>query len=309
MRSEEEMYQLILEYAWKDPKVRGVILNGSRANPHAPLDRFRDFDIVYLVTDVTPYKEGDLSPSFGEVLVMQRTDEGELFDEHFPHLAIYLMQFSDGNRIDLTIAPVEDYPKYCFEDGFSNILLDKDGFLPTLPPPKELYGIRKPNARVFQECRNEFWWTAPYVSKGLWRGQLLSAQHLLETCTREMLRLMLAWQAGTEQGFPVYPGKCGDGLQTYLPSSIWKHYESTYAPCEKEALFQALFSACQLFTQSTRKTAQALGYTYRDSWEETVPRFMRETQKKIASLPNEPSWDNVLSRQKEAFQGRKEQPF
>ena len=81
MRSEREMYQLILGYAQQDPRVRGVILNGSRANPTAKLDQFRDYDIVYLVTDVAPFKEGDISPAFGEVLVMQRTDENQLFHE------------------------------------------------------------------------------------------------------------------------------------------------------------------------------------------------------------------------------------
>ena len=54
MRSEREMYDLILEYALRDQRVRGVILNGSRADPVASLDQLRDFDIVYLVTDITP---------------------------------------------------------------------------------------------------------------------------------------------------------------------------------------------------------------------------------------------------------------
>ena len=50
-------------------------------------------------------------------------------------MACYLMQFADGSRIDLTIARVEDYRGYCFDDRLSMVLLDKDGFLPALPPP------------------------------------------------------------------------------------------------------------------------------------------------------------------------------
>lgn len=308
MRTEQEMYQLILEYAWKDPRIRGVILNGSRANPTAKPDRFRDFDIVYLVTDVTPYKQGDISPAFGELLVMQRTDEMELFNDHYPHLAVYLMQFTDGNRIDLTIARVEDYHSYCYDDRLSVVLLDKDGFLPQLLPPDEsTHGIQRPNPRVFQECRNEFWWTAPYVSKGIWRGQLLYAQQFLENCTRKMLRLMLSWQVGTEQGFPVYAGKAGDGLEKYLPPKTWEHYLSTYAPCQKDSLFRALFSACDLFTQTSTKTAQALGYTWEDRWDETVPQFMKETQAEAAALPQDESWEGEFTRQIRAYQGRKEQ--
>ena len=52
MRTEEEMYALILNVAKNDPRIRGVILNGSRANPNAPKDSFQDFDIVYLVKEL-----------------------------------------------------------------------------------------------------------------------------------------------------------------------------------------------------------------------------------------------------------------
>ena len=298
MRTEQEMYNLILDYAERDPRVRGVLLNGSRANPAAPLDRLRDFDIVYLVTDVAPYKEGDISSSFGEVLVMQRTDESQLFSEHFPRMACYLMQFADGNRIDLTIARTEDYQSYCFDDRLCLVLLDKDGFLPTLPPPDEsAYGVERPSPQVFQECRNEFWWTAPYGSKGLWRGQLLYAQHTLEECTRPMLRLMLSWLAGAREGFPVYPGKAGDRLEEHVPAGMWRDYLSTYAPCQGEALFQALEAACRLFTQASRETASLLGYSWKDRWDEAVPLFLTETQREIAALPPDPSWDGELFRQ------------
>lgn len=306
MRSEREMYQLILGYAEQDPRVRGVILNGSRANPAARLDRLRDFDIVYLVTDVAPYKSGDISPAFGELLVMQRTDESELFHEHYPELAVYLMQFADGNRIDLTVAPKEKYSGFCFDDRLSVVLLDKDGFLPALPPPEDVsHGVERPSARVFQECRNEFWWTAPYVSKGLRRGQLLYAQHHLEACTREMLRLMLCWEAGARLGFPVYPGKGGDRLAEYLPPPVWEGYLSTYTPCRPEDLFRGLFTACELFTRASREAAALLGYSWQDNWDETVPAFMGEAQAEIARLPLEDSWGGELERQIQAHK-RKE---
>ena len=88
MRSEREMYELILRFAEEDENIRAVILNGSRANPEASLDRLRDYDIVYLVTDVAPYKQGDISGAFGELLVMERTDESEQYNEHLPDLSL-----------------------------------------------------------------------------------------------------------------------------------------------------------------------------------------------------------------------------
>lgn len=38
MRTEEEMYEIILGVARADERIRGVYLNGSRANPNAPKD-------------------------------------------------------------------------------------------------------------------------------------------------------------------------------------------------------------------------------------------------------------------------------
>ena len=49
MRNEREMFDLILHVAKGNERVRGAWLNGSRANPNVPKDRWQDYDIVYLV--------------------------------------------------------------------------------------------------------------------------------------------------------------------------------------------------------------------------------------------------------------------
>ena len=61
MRSEQEMYDLILGYARRHDDIRAVILNGSRANPNRKPDPFNDFDIVYLVRDLAPYGKARVS--------------------------------------------------------------------------------------------------------------------------------------------------------------------------------------------------------------------------------------------------------
>lgn len=302
MRSEREMYELILGYALRDERVRGVLLNGSRADPSAPTDRLRDFDIVYLVTETEPYKHGDISGEFGEILVMQRTDESELTGDHLPHCAVYLMQFSDGNRIDLTIARREDFHGYCFDDRLSIVLLDKDGFLPRLPPPDgSSHHLRRPSISLFEECRTEFWWTAPYVSKALLRGQLSYAQNHLENCTRAMLRLMLGWLVGAEHGFSRStgnsPGKYGDRLGEYLPAALWERYQETYARWNVPELWDALFAACSLFTEVTALAARKLGFPFDGGLDRRVTGFLRETQPAAAQLPPDPSWDGELKRQ------------
>lgn len=296
MRTEAEMYRLILDYARLDERVRGVILNGSRADPQAPLDRLRDFDIVYLVTDVTPYKQGDISGAFGDILVLSRTDEVALFDEHLPHCAAYLMQFSDGNRIDLTIARREDFSGYCFDDRLSMVLLDKDGFLPELPPPdRSSHFIRRPSRRCFEECRTEFWWTALYVEKALYRNQLLYAQTHLELCTRKMLLQMLSWYAGAAHGFAVSAGKLGDGLKELLPEPLWKGFCGLYPPCEAEAIRSALYAAFSLFTTVSQAVAEQLSFPFDGTPDRRVPDFLRTVYPQVAALPPEKSWDGAAA--------------
>ena len=49
MRSDKEMFDLILDIAKGDDRIRAVYMNGSRTNPNAILDIFQDYDIVYVV--------------------------------------------------------------------------------------------------------------------------------------------------------------------------------------------------------------------------------------------------------------------
>ena len=290
MRTDEEMYSVILGTAENDERIRAVIMNGSRTNPNVRKDRLRDFDIVYLVTDMKPFTEdcGWLEV-FGEKLVWQLPDKKGYFPDDGISGNSYgiLMQFADGNRIDLTIADIKDYRGFCFDDRLSKVLLDKDGIIPELPEPDESsHYITKPAAKSFDACRCEFWWVSTYIAKGLWRHQLLYAQEHLELCVRKELRRMLTWYAGCLGGFDRSAGKCGDRLREYLPEEMWKRYLETYCGCDEESLWKSLQTCCELFSEASRYVAEQLGFRFRDmdekpdTWDKDVPEYLfseRET--------------------------------
>ncbi len=76
MRTEAEMYDLILSIANNDERIRAVYLNGSRTNPNAPKDIFQDYDVVYVVNEAKPFIEDkEWINLFGEILYMQYPDE------------------------------------------------------------------------------------------------------------------------------------------------------------------------------------------------------------------------------------------
>lgn len=57
MRTENEMYDLILGIAKNDDRIKAVYMNGSRTNEAVPKDIFQDYDIVYVVEDTKSFIE------------------------------------------------------------------------------------------------------------------------------------------------------------------------------------------------------------------------------------------------------------
>lgn len=263
MRSEEEMLHLILETARSDERIRAVILNGSRVNPQAPRDLFQDFDVVYLVTEVAPYRNNQVwIRRFGELMILQMPEDMQDpppdGDGHFT----YLMQFIDGNRIDLSLYPLERLAEV-LSDSLSVVLLDKDGLVATLPPPDEsTYLPQPPTAKAFADCCNEFWWVSPYVAKGLWRRQIVYAKHALDVVVRDQLMKMLTWYIGVRTGFSVNPGKDGKYFERYLEPELWEMLLATYTDDSYEHTWEALFTMGELFRRVARQVAEAFGFSY-----------------------------------------------
>ncbi len=263
MRTEAEMMALILEIAQADARVRAVGMNGSRVNPHVPRDRYQDYDIVYLVTDMASFlADPSWVDVFGERVMLQMPEAGTLFPPSLGGWFTYLMQFADGNRIDLMLIPTEDAAAYAANDSLTVVLLDKDGLLPALPPPDDsAHHVKRPPASHFAECCNEFFWVSAYVAKGLCRREPLYALHHLSLMREELLR-MLGWQVGLAQGFAVSVGKCGKYLDRYLPAETWDALLATYTTAQPAACRNALFGMMALFRKAAKRVADGLGACY-----------------------------------------------
>lgn len=259
--------ELILRVAGDDERIRAVYMNGSRADPNAPKDRFQDFDIVYLVRETGSFlADPGWIDVFGERLILQCPDEmdrilGEKTD--FTQKFTYLMQFADGNRIDLRIAVWNFVREDYLADTLVIPLLDKDGVLPPAPPSSDrLYWVRKPTEDQFFCCCNEFWWVSLYAAKGLWRRELLYALDHLNLYIRPQLLRLLSWQAGESHGYSISVGKCCKYLDRYLPDQIWRRLLRTYPAAGQEEIWEALAETCRLFDDTAVKLAESLGYSY-----------------------------------------------
>ncbi|MHB8856308.1 MAG: aminoglycoside 6-adenylyltransferase [Bellilinea sp.] len=282
MRAEAEILGLILEFARNQDGIRAVLMNGSRVNPNAKKDLFQDYDITCYVLDVQPFR-GDLRipQFFGELMILQTPEDMGDPEPNDDGSYAYLMQFMDGNRIDLSFHPLEhiaDIP----EDSLSVVLLDKDGLIAPLPPPSDRsYLPVKPSAKAFADCCNEFWWVTPYAAKGLWRGELTYAHTILDIYLRDPLMKMLTWYFGVLTGFKKSAGKFGKYLETGLDDDLWQQLTRTYADADPENIWQALFAMGSLFRRAAQSVAEAFGFSYPEQDGERVSAFIR----RIRELP------------------------
>ena len=263
MRTEQQMLDLILETARCDERIRAVIMNGSRANPNAPRDIFQDFDIVYLVTDVAPYiKNLAWIERFGEMMILQMPEDMQDPPAEDKGYYVYLMQFADGNRIDLGIYPLSQLDEVR-NDSQSILLLDKDGIVGSFPPASDKdYLPKPPTAKSFADCCNEFFWVSPYAAKGLWRQEILYAKTMLDEYIRPQLMKMLIWHIGIQTDFQISPGKLGKYFVKYLEPELWALLLKTYADASYENTWESLFIMCDLFRKVAIPIAELCGFEY-----------------------------------------------
>ncbi|QJC50786.1 hypothetical protein HGI30_03865 [Paenibacillus albicereus] len=279
-RSEEEMMALILGTARADERVRAVCLNGSRVNPLAPMDKFQDYDVIYLVTELDSYLADDSwIDVFGERVILQMPERMGLIPPEGRGSFAYLMQLADGNRIDLRLIPLEQAEAYLAEDRLTRVLLDKDSALPELPEPSDAdFHVQPPRGSEFADCANEFWWVSTYVAKGLWRSEPLYALDHLNGPVRAMLLQMLDWQAGARHGFAVSTGKSGKYLDRWLPAESWQALLATYPSADSESVWTALLRMAELFGSAARDVAARLDLAYDEEEERRVLRYLLEVK-------------------------------
>ncbi len=263
MRSEQQVYDMILTFAKADERVRMVTLEGSRTNINIPPDHFQDYDITFFVTDMQSFMADDEWLNvFGERLIMQKPEDMELFPAEEKGFS-YLMLFCDDVKIDLTLLPLDLTEEYFTWDKLVKILLDKDSRMEQPPVPTDIdYHLRRPTERMFDDCCNEFWNTVTYVVKGLCRKEILFAiDHINEIVRKELLR-MISWLVGTEQGFHFSLGKNYKFLNQYIPVELWERLMATYRMDSYTQMWDSLEQCMALFRETSAEVARRLGCQY-----------------------------------------------
>lgn len=283
MRTEKEMFDLILNFAKKDSRVRAVYMNGSRTNQNAPKDAYQDYDIVYVVDEFDTFMgDNKWIDIFGERFMLQmpeamRDPSGE---GHFN----WMMLFTDGNRLDLTLIPIQR-PELIGNDSLTILLLDKDGILPIFPNASDLdYIIKEPSELFYFSCCNNFWWCLQNVAKGIARNELPYAMMMYHNVVQEELHDMISWYIGTITDFNVSAGKMGKYFKRYLPPNIYEQYLSTYSDSDCNNMWRAIMNACDLFSLLAMQVGKSFNYEYNKQDEVNMRLYIDNIKFNIKSV-------------------------
>lgn len=280
MRTTEEMMKLIMDTAINDDRIRAVTMEGSRVSPNATHDQYCDFDITYVVSDIREFtKDKSWVECFGEILIVQYPCDwySEPYDYAGHEKFAYLIQFKDGNRIDLTLMDVRNIKNESEYNEPRQVLLNKDNFVELKHINDEsVFHVKKPSEMEFYNTCNEFRWLSVYVSKGLCREELYYAKHAYDVPMMDMFIKMLNWKIGIDNDFKITTGNHSKYLKRFLTSEDMERFHGIFPNGTYEDIWNKLFLIYDYFVEIAQYVGNALGFEYDENESKEVRGFLQE---------------------------------
>ncbi|WP_430882994.1 GNAT family N-acetyltransferase [Fusibacter sp. JL216-2] len=258
-RDEAEMMNTIETFIKQDDLVRAAVMNGSRVNPNVKPDSFQDYDIVCFTADPMIYvKDQSWIEKLGSPLIIQQNDV-EVEDTIYP---IFLMQFSDGNRIDMQFFPVSKIDKRD-EDSLEKLIIDKDGLLGSLAEPTDkMYHTQKPSEKEFLDKINNIFWCSVNVVKGIHRQEFNYVKRMQEQIIRADLNTVMRWYIASKKDWSINTGVFGKWMQAHLTKDQWADYLQTCPGDSYYDMWQAMIKMIDITSEYGKDLAQKLGVSY-----------------------------------------------
>lgn len=281
-RTFDEMMALIMDLAVNDERIRAVTMEGSQANNNAVRDEYSDFDISYVVTDVREFtKDRKWLEYFGEILIVQCPCDwySHPYDFNGHDNFTYLIQFKDGNRIDLSLIDIRNLAKEAEKDEPRIVLLNKDGFKELVSSDNDTaFCITKPTEKEYQDTCNEFRWLSIYITKGLCRKQLYYAKYMYDVLVMAMFIKMLNWKIGVDNDFNVATGSAGKYLGRFLNESEMNRFSGVFPDGTYPDIWNKLFLMYDYFAENARYVGDALGYDFDEEEYSNVRGFLKRRE-------------------------------
>ncbi|MDR0312799.1 MAG: aminoglycoside 6-adenylyltransferase [Treponema sp.] len=291
MRTEQEMLESIMKIAKEDERIRAVYMHGSRANPFAEKDKYSDYDIVYIVTEISSFTNSKAwLNSFGNITFVFEgcKVQNNFFMKEINDLScryVWCILLEDGNHIDLMIELIEEAMNHIhIKNKLTIVLLDKDNCLPEKSVLNNSdYCVKKPHEDEYSACCSGFWWFLNTVAKGIARDQLPYAKEEFYSKTITTLNRMIEWYIGMQTDFSVPKGNDGKYYKKYLPENIYNLYTKIYSDGNYANFWDAVFYTCELFNKVASSVGDYFGYVYNKHEENSMVNYLAKVKSETLS--------------------------
>lgn len=258
-----------------------MLLTSTRANPHATVDEFSDYDVILAVTDHRRYSESDdWLGDFGDVLAVYRDPIRIEFGlEKF----IRVTHYEDGTKVDYTVYPVDLLKRIAEEpelptdlDAGYTVLVDKDKLTQRLKSPTyKAYIPVVPTEKEYQALVEEFFSETLYVAKHICRDELMPLKYCMDFMAKQNhLRRMLEWRVELDHNWSLVLGAHGKHLRKYAAPAIWSALERTYVAAGKDENWEALSATISVFREVAIEVGNYLSYSYPYSIDQSVVKHL-----------------------------------
>ncbi len=282
---EQEVIDRLVTWGTSHPLIRAMILTSSRTRPDGPVDLLSDYDLILAVSDVAPFAFDDAWHADYDRPMVYWGDQSEMYG-----LSTYFrgLIYQNHIKIDYSIWPEELLERIAAANSLPDqldvgyrVLLDKDQRTAGWKRPSYQAHIpATPTQEEYQALVEEFWWSATYVAKSLWRGELIFARCILEQDLKlEAMRRMLEWRIEIDHRWSLKPGVLGRGLERLLPADILSEFATTYVALDVEETWVALDRTAVLFRQVASDVGNVLGYPYTQQVDDQVSAYLHDIRK------------------------------
>ncbi len=274
MKSEAEVFKMIMDFIERDDNISAAVLNGSRANPNAPRDFMQDYDIAFYVDSLEEAQKYKTDPSwihdFGDLVMFQQ-------NEYITDAFIFLLQYFDCLRLDLSFHDIRNFGANLAADSLSLIIYDRDKAAGQLPNSNESsYYVQKPTEEKWDETLNELWWLQTYIAKELWRDEMPLVKQLYDNILMNHLRDLVSWHIAAYRDWMVNVGHGGKWFRHLLPQELYEEYLSFYSSADKGEQWEKLLRLGGFIRKIAQPLSAKLGYRYSTNYDENVSKYIRK---------------------------------
>ncbi len=277
-RAYEAIVDRFVAWAEAGDTIRGAAVIGSRARKDRLADEWADLDIVIWSTDPARYLEDAAwTGALGDVWITFTEDSPD------PRVRERRVLFAGGLDVDFAFVhpgaadgrarSLADVAADVFGRGV-RVLLDRDGdvaaVLAAVRPPGR---PAAPDVATFAQVVSDFWYHAVWTAKHLRRGELWWAKGSCDGHLKELLRIVLEWDAAAGGRDPWFRGRF---LEQWGDPATVRGLSSAFARYDEDELWSALEVTMDLFSRLARRLVDTIALPYPADAEDRARELVRE---------------------------------